>query len=72
MNSFSMTTLERWLLKRIAKRLVIQSNRHERNITEYYQIIRDAAGIEFYEDNNQTLDDFMLECFNKTRKANNN
>ena len=62
-NEYAMTTKERKKLKKIAKRIVIQSYRHTDNITEYYAIMVQAAREEFSEDNDITLDDFLGECF---------
>ena len=57
-----MTNLYRWILSRIAKKLVIQGPQHQEHITEYYEIMHYAARKEFYEDNRPTLDDFLQEC----------
>ena len=61
-----MTRFERWMLKRITKRIVIQSHEHRNNIIEYYNIIYDAVKKEFYEDNKITLDSFLSECHDIT------
>jgi len=60
---YRMTWLQRWLLKRIAKRLVIQSHAHQENIIEYFKIIWVEAHLQFTEDNYPTLDSFMEECY---------
>lgn len=65
---YEMTSKERRNLKKIAKRIVIQSDRHSDNITEYYRIIAEAARLQFYEDNDTTLDAFLLEQFRKAIK----
>lgn len=62
-----MKKLHRWLLKRIAKEVVIQGD-HQHNITEYYGILVDAARIEFSEDNKPTLDYFLKECHEESLK----
>lgn len=62
MYNYVMTKFERWMLRRIARRIVIQSHEHMNNITEYYRIMADAAGDEFREDNRPTLEDFLQEC----------
>ena len=56
-----MNNFERWALRRIAKRAVIQGD-HKSRITEYYQIIIRAARNEFTEDNGPTLNNFLTEC----------
>lgn len=65
MMRYEMTSKERRNLKKIAKRIVIQSHCHADNITEYYRIIAESARKEFFEDNDVTLGDFLLECFRK-------
>ena len=62
-SEYAMTTKERKKLKKIAKRIVIQSYRHTENITEYYKIMAEAARKEFSEDNDVTLSAFLLEQF---------
>lgn len=66
--NYAMTWFERWMLKRIARRLVIQSHEHRRNIVEYYKIMHLAAAEEFYEDNQPTLDSFLDECYEEGRE----
>lgn len=56
-----MNKFERWVLRGIAKRAVIQGN-HKSRIIEYYQIIIQAARNEFTEDNTATLNGFLIEC----------
>jgi len=63
---YKMTRFERWMLKRITKRIVIQSHEHRNNIIEYYDIMYDAAKKEFYEDNYTTLNCFLEECHRKS------
>jgi len=57
-----MNWLERWLLKRLVRRLVLQGPSHQGYIIEYYKTIIDAARLEFSEDNEPTLLDFLEEC----------
>jgi hypothetical protein len=57
-----MNWLERWFLKRLCRKLVIQSPSHKRNIIEYFQIMKWAAKREFVEDNQVSLEAFLLEC----------
>ena len=54
--------IEKWLLRRLCSRLVIQGPQHKRNITEYYKAMAEAARKEFSEDNKITLDSFLAEC----------
>lgn len=64
MNSYRITKFETWVLKRIAKRIVTQGFYHTENIETYYGIIKEAAEIQFTEDNKPTLDGFLEDCFN--------
>lgn len=57
-----LTKFERYILKRICRRLVRQGWYHKRRITEYYKIMREAAQAEFTEDNRPTLNSFLREC----------
>jgi len=57
-----MNKFEKWLLKRLAQRLVVQGYGHGANITEYYRVINDAARREFNEDNKPTLDSLLSDC----------
>lgn len=63
-----MNNLERWLVKRIFARAVLQGFDHEERITELYFMIRDAAEAEFTEDNTPTLDAFLAKCFSHTQQ----
>lgn len=60
---YEMTGKEQRNLRKIAKRIAIQSECHTANITEYYRIMAEVARKEFFEDNDVTLYDFLLECF---------
>ena len=60
-----MNWLDRWLLKRIARKLVVQGYDHHMRIAEYYKIMEDAARNEFTEDNEPTLKAFLTDCFNQ-------
>ena len=57
-----MNKFEKWLLRGLCRRLVIQGPQHQGNITEYYEVMTEAARKEFNEDNKITLDDFLAEC----------
>ena len=58
-----MKNITKLILEKICEKIVVQGS-HKKLITEYYQIIRNAAGKEFSEDNQATLDSFLQECFN--------
>jgi hypothetical protein len=60
MNNLSL--VERYILNRIAKRIVRQSRFHEGNIILYFKILHKAAMLEFFEDNKPTLDGFLQDC----------
>ena len=64
-----MNIFERWFIKRVIRRLVVQGPTHTRNITELYSMIRDACDKEFTEDNAATMDAFLKELFCSTQKA---
>ena len=64
-----MTKFQRFMLTKIARDLVIQSHMHATNISEMYEIIRDAAANEFTEDSPLGLDSFMLELFFNAQKC---
>ena len=58
-----MNKVTRAVLKSICKHLVKQGSEHKNNITEYFDIMRQAAQTEFTEDNKPTLDAFLKECY---------
>lgn len=60
---YKMTGKERKSLRQIAKRIAKQSECHTANITEYYRVMVEVARNEFYEDNEITLYNFLLELF---------
>jgi hypothetical protein len=57
----SMTKIEKWFLKRIAKKVVIQGN-HKNEIIKFYGFLIKTARNEFTEDNKYSLDSFLKEC----------
>ncbi len=59
---YKITNTQLFILKWIAKKIVIQSYDHKYNIIDYYRVLNDAARDEFREDNKPTLDDFLSEC----------
>jgi hypothetical protein len=63
-----MTKLQESHLKRIFKQAVVQGQ-HENNLKRIYKLLREAAEIEFTEDNMPTLDAFMLECFEASQSV---
>lgn len=58
-----MTRFEKWFLRRVFKREVLQGGDHPARISNLYAMIRQAARDEFTEDNDITLDTFLLERF---------
>lgn len=62
---FTMTGKEQRKLRKIVKRITIQSEHHAANITEYYKIMAEAARLQFPEDNDVTLEGFLCEQFRK-------
>jgi uridine kinase len=66
-----LTKLQKWLLRRIARRVVIQGS-HKRRIIEFYSILIEAAREEFVEDNKPTLDGFLEECHSEALNGRNN
>lgn len=61
---YPMTWFQRWMLKRICRRLVVQGPDHQKNISEYYQIMDQAAKEQFTEDTIPGLRSFLHDCFN--------
>ena len=57
--------LVRLFLRWTCRKLVVQGYHHRGNIIAYFQIMREAANGEFYEDNKPTLDAFLQECFDE-------
>jgi len=68
MNYERITKFERWILTKIAKRLVIQGFSHDWRIRQYYSILISAARKEFTEDNKTILDHFLREQHEKALK----
>lgn len=61
-----MTKIERWLLKRIFSKAVIQGG-HQERITEIYRLLREVAVDNYPEDNQPTIDDALRESFESTQ-----
>ena len=57
-----MNKIQKWILKKICKKIVKQGPDHKDNIIEYYRIMNDASKREFFEDNDPTLQGFLREC----------
>jgi len=56
-----MNRLELWILRRVAKKVVIQGD-HMRKITQFYGVLIEAAKEEFTEDSKPTLSSFLKDC----------
>lgn len=61
------TKLQIIVLEYLCRKLVVQGYNHKNNIKKYYQIMREAARNEFWEDNETTLDSFLQECFDSSK-----
>jgi hypothetical protein len=66
MKNYTLNFFEKWMLKRIAKKAVLQSYDHKKNIETYYQVIVDAAKKEFNEDNEVTICGLLSDCHKKS------
>lgn len=62
-----MTGFQRWFLRKVFAQQVMQGYDHDKRIQELYAMIRDACSKEFREDNQQTLNIFLKEQFEKTQ-----
>lgn len=58
-----MNKLENWFMKRIIRKMVIQSLHNDARISYLYEMIYDACRNEYFEDNIPTLESFLQECF---------
>ena len=63
-----MNRFEKWLLRKLCNRLVIQGPQHKEFITDYYRVMAEEARKEFNEDNKPTLDCFLTECHSNALK----
>jgi len=63
---YRITKFQMFVLDWVARKIVIQSHEHKRNIVQYYKIVADAARDQFREDNRYTLNDFLDECFKES------
>jgi hypothetical protein len=57
-----------WLLRKIATKCVIQGD-HKYNIGQYYNIIREAAQLEFKEELESTTNMMLIERYRAFREA---
>ena len=57
----NLNRLEKYFLRRIAAKVVVQGGHRER-ITSYYRILAEAANAEFTEENKVTTDTYLREC----------
>ena len=58
-----MNIFERWFLKKVFRKQVVQGYDHDKKIMELYTMIREAVENEFTEDNKLTRDDYLTEWF---------
>lgn len=56
-----LSRIDKWLLRWICKRNIVQGWFHDKVLEELYGEIVRAARIEFYEDNRPTLDNYLKE-----------
>lgn len=61
-----MNKFEKWFLKRVFRKQVVQGHDHDKRITELYTLIREAVENEFTEDNKPTRDDYLTEWFKES------
>lgn len=67
MINYKITKFQAWILNKIFRFIVRQSWDHENNIKTVFILIRKAVEDEFTEDNDPTLDSFMLNCFENSQ-----
>ena len=58
--NYKITNFEKIMLRKICKRIVIQSPEHKNNIKEYYKIMFEESHKDFTEDNHITLTSFLF------------
>ena len=58
-----MNIFERWFLKKVFRKQVVQGYDHDKKIMELYTMIREAVENEFTEDSKLTRDDYLTEWF---------
>ena len=62
-----MTRFERWFLKRVFAKEVLQGPAHFKNTIGLYEMVREAWYEEFTEDNAPTISSCLEECFEATQ-----
>jgi len=62
-----MNRFEKWFIKRVFEREVIQGYDHDKRISNLYGMVREACRNEFIEDNKPTLDAFLREQFERAQ-----
>lgn len=55
--------IEKWMLRRIARKAVAQGHQHR--IVAFYKTLTDMAKQEYTEDNVPSLNAFLVECHQK-------
>jgi len=63
-----MTRFKKWIIYKIFAEEVVQGYFHEQNIINIFRMLRQACKNEFTEDNESTLNNFLFECFEKSKK----
>jgi hypothetical protein len=63
------TDFQKWLLRKIARKVVIQGD-HRRRIIEFYGVLISEARREFPEDSRPTLDGFLERCHQEALSVN--
>lgn len=61
-----MNQFERWFLRRLLRKLIIQGPTHQDNIIDLFKEIRFACEKEFTEDNRFTMDHNLTEWFEQS------
>ena len=69
MNGYKMNWFTRMILRKICRSFVTQGPEHRGKIIAYYEVMRNAAEIEFREENKISLDAFLSECHSEANKA---
>lgn len=64
-----MNFIERWFVKRIVAKAVVQGYNHKRNIEDLYRVIDEAVEKEFTEDTCATRYAFTRECFERAQAS---
>jgi hypothetical protein len=66
MSNNNISKVDRIILNKLFKKLIVQGQYHQGNVEELYKMIREVCDFEFTEDNSATLDVFTKECFEKS------